>query len=377
MDVNLRSIAGAAAVLAALLGIGWFAASDGEAPAAAPARARPGGGPVSVLVATVRHESFTQDMEAIGTARANEALDVTAKLSNRVTAIRFREGQQVKSGDVLVEFDSEQVRANLAEAEATLSDSRSQFNRSRELFATKALSEAQMDQLQATLSVNEARVAGARSQLNDTIIRAPFAGRVGLRNVSVGSYASPGTVITTLDDTSIIKLDFSVPELFLAALKEGLEIDAGTTAYSGEVFKGKVSSIDSRLDPVSRAVIVRAKIENRDGRLKPGMLMAVKLRRSETPALLIPEQALVPEGERKFVFAVRDGMAVKTEVQTGRRRPGEVEILDGVGEGDVVVIEGTQKIREGVAVKPIPDGSGEGGPRVGEAGTPQGAPERA
>ena len=155
MDVNLRSIAGAAAVLAALLGIGWFAASDGEAPAAAPARARPGGGPVSVLVATVRHESFTQDMEAIGTARANEALDVTAKLSNRVTAIRFREGQQVKSGDVLVEFDSEQVRANLAEAEATLSDSRSQFNRSRELFATKALSEAQMDQLQATLSVNE------------------------------------------------------------------------------------------------------------------------------------------------------------------------------------------------------------------------------
>ena len=241
----------------------------------------------------------------------------------------------------------------------------------------RSLSEAQMDQLQATLSVNEARVAGARSQLNDTIIRAPFAGRVGLRNVSVGSYASPGTVITTLDDTSIIKLDFSVPELFLAALKEGLEIDAGTTAYSGEVFKGKVSSIDSRLDPVSRAVIVRAKIENRDGRLKPGMLMAVKLRRSETPALLIPEQALVPEGERKFVFAVRDGMAVKTEVQTGRRRPGEVEILDGVGEGDVVVIEGTQKIREGVAVKPIPDGSGEGGPRVGEAGTPQGAPERA
>lgn len=384
MVVNLRSIVVGAAVLVALVGIGWFAASDGEGPGSGgpppAAGARPGfgpGGPVSVLVATVRHEAFAQDMEAIGTARANEALDVTAKISNRVTAIRFREGQQVKAGDVLVEFDSEQVRANLTEAEATLSDSRSQFNRSRELYATKALSEAQLDQLQATLSVNEARVAGARSQLNDTIIRAPFSGRVGLRNISVGSFVSPGTVITTLDDTSIIKLDFSVPEVFLAALKEGLTINAGTTAYANDVFKGQVSSIDSRLDPVSRAVIVRAKIDNPDGRLKPGMLMTVKLMRSETPALLIPEQALVPEGNRAFVFAVRDGKAAKIEVQTGRRRPGEVEIVAGVSEGEVVVIEGTQKVREGVQVKAIPEDSGESGARVGEAQAPLGKRERA
>lgn len=391
MIVNFRSIAIGVAVLVVLVGIGWYVVSDGDAPASASggppaaAQARPGfgsDGPVSVLVATVKQEEFAQAMEAIGTARANEALDVTAKLSNRITAIRFREGQQVKAGDVLVEFDSEQTRANLAEAQAALSDSRSQFNRSRELFATKALSEAQLDQLQAALSVNEARVAGARSQLNDTIIKAPFSGRVGLRKVSVGSFVSPGTVITTLDDTSIIKLDFSVPEVFLATIKEGLTINAGTTAYANEIFKGEVSSIDSRLDPVSRAVIVRAKIENRDGRLKPGMLMTVKLIRSETPALLIPEQALVPEGERKFVFAVRDGRAVKTEVQTGRRRPGEVEILAGVSLGDVIVIEGTQKVREGVAVKsisngPALDGSGEGGPRVGEADAPKGARERA
>lgn len=374
MVVNLRSIAAAAALLVALVGIGWFAVSGGEAPASGPngrpgsAGARPGfgpGGPVSVLVATVKHEPFAQDMEAIGTARANEALDVTAKISNRVTAIRFREGQQVKAGDVLVEFDSEQTRASLAEAEAALSDSRSQFNRSRELFATQALSESQLDQLRATLNVNEARVAGARSQLNDTIIRASFSGRVGLRNVSVGSFVSPGTVITTLDDTSIIKLDFSVPEVFLATLKEGLAISAGTTAYANEVFKGKVSSIDSRLDPISRAVMVRAQIVNRDGRLKPGMLMTVKMMRAEAPALLLPEQALVPEGDRKFVFAVRENKAVRIEVRTGRRRPGEVEILDGVSEGDVVVIEGTQKIRDGAPVRPVQDGSIEGGtPRI-------------
>jgi membrane fusion protein (multidrug efflux system) len=360
MVSSVRNIVVGAALLVAVAGIGWYAVSNGDAPAGKPAAgARPGfgaSGPVGVLVATVSYEPFAQGMEAIGTARANEAVDITAKVSNRVTAIAFREGQQVRAGDVLVEFDSEQARANLAEAEAALRDSRSQFNRSRELFATKALSEAQLDQLQATLSMNEARVAGARSQLNDTIIRAPFSGRVGLRHVSIGSFVSPTTVITTLDDTSVIKLDFSVPEVFLADVREGLEITGRTTAYSDEVFRGKVTSIDSRLDPVSRAVTVRARIDNRDGRLKPGMLMTVNLQRVDAPALLIPEQALVPEGDRKFVFTVRDAKAVRTEVHTGRRRPGEVEVLEGLIEGDVVVIEGTQKVRDGLPVKPTTSG---------------------
>jgi membrane fusion protein (multidrug efflux system) len=365
MVVNLRSIAVGAAVVITVAGLGWFAISNGDspAPASAPttmggrpqaAAARPGfgpGGPVSVVAVTLKREAFAQQMEAVGTARANEAVDITAKLSNRVTAIRFREGQQVKAGEVLVEFDSEQARAALAEAEATLSDSRSQYKRSRELYATKALSEAQLDQLQATLSANEARVAGSRSMLNDTIIRAPFAGRVGLRNISVGSYVTPGAVITTLDDTSIIKLDFSVPEVFLAALKEGLDISARTSAYPDEEFKGKVSSIDSRLDPVSRSITVRARIANQDGRLKPGMFMTVKLLRSDAPALMLPEEALVPEGSKKYVFVVRDGTVARVEVETGRRRPGEVEVTSGLDDGDVVVTEGTQKVRDGVAVK--------------------------
>lgn len=359
MVLPVRNLVVGAALVVAATGIGWYAVSNGDAPATKPAvvGARGGfgpGGPVSVLVATVAYESFAQGIEAVGSARANEAVDITAKVSNRVTKIAFREGQQVKAGDVLVEFDSEQARANLAEAEAALRDSRSQFNRSRELFATKALSEAQLDQLQATLSMNEARVAGAKSQLNDTIIRAPFSGRVGLRNVSVGSFVSPATVITTLDDTSVIKLDFSVPEAFLSQISEGLEIRARTTAYADEVFKGRVSSIDSRLDPVSRAVVVRARIDNRDGRLKPGMLMTVNLVRSDASALLIPEQALVPQGDRKFVFVVRDDKAVQTEVVTGRRRPGEVEILQGLVAGDVVIVEGTQKVRDGLPVKPVP-----------------------
>jgi membrane fusion protein (multidrug efflux system) len=360
MVLNLRSIAVGAALVIALVGVGWFAASDGDAARDAqggagggPGMGQGAGGPVSVLLAKIETQPFSQDMEAIGTARANEAVDVTAKISNRITAIRFREGQQVKQGDVLVEFDSEQVRASLAEAQAALDESSSQFKRSRELFTTKALSESQLDQIRATLSANEARVAGARSQLNDTIIRAPFAGRVGLRQVSLGGFVSPGTVITTLDDTSVIKLDFSVPEVFLSSLREGMEISAGTAAYPTEKFKGKVSSIDSRVDPVSRAVLVRARLDNPDGRLKPGMFMTVRLMRTEAPALLIPEQALVPEGERKFVFLVRDGKAVKTEVVTGRRRPGEVEVTKGIADGDVVISEGIQKVRDGSPVQAL------------------------
>lgn len=371
MVVNLRSIAVGAAVVIAAAGLGWFAISNGDSPApvtpsmggrpqAAAPGARPSfgpGGPVSVVAVTLKRAPFSQQMEAVGTARANEAVDIVAKASNRVTAIRFREGEQVKTGDVLVELDSEQARAALAEAEAALSDSRSQYKRSRELFATKALSEAQLDQLEAALKANEARVAGARSQLNDLIIRAPFAGRVGLRNVSVGGFVNAGTVITTLDDTSVIKLDFSVPEVFLSTLQEGLEVSARTSAYPEVEFKGKVSSIDSRLDPVSRSIVVRARIDNKDGRLKPGMFMTVKLMRAEVPALMLPEEALVPEGSKKYVFVVRDGKALRTEVETGRRRPGEVEVVSGLEDGDLVVTEGTQKIRNGVAVKVVQAGA--------------------
>lgn len=354
MSANLRNWVVGAALLIVAAAVGWTVVSRDDARQRGAERlARAPTDAVSVVVTTVDYRPFAQDMEAIGTARANEAVDITAKLSNRVTAIRFREGQQVRAGDVLIEFDSEQARANLEGAEAALKDSRSQFNRSRELYATKALSESQLDQLQATLSVNEARVAVARAQLSDTIIRAPFAGRVGLRNISVGSFVNPGDVITTLDDTSVIKLDFSVPEVFLSQLHEGMGIAGRTTAYAGEIFQGKVASIDNRLDPVSRAVMVRAAIVNRDGRLKPGMLMTVALHRAEAPVLLIPEQGLVPEGERQYVFAVRNDKAVRVEVRTGRRRPGEVEIVDGLSSGDVVIVEGTQKVRDGIAVKAI------------------------
>jgi len=315
-----------------------------------------GGGPASqmpigVVVAPVRLEKLAVQLEALGNAHANESVDITAKVSNIVTAVRFSEGQQVRRGELLVELDGAQARAELAIAEAALTESRSQYKRSRELYTTKVLSESQLDQIEAALKANEARVAAAQAKLGDTMIRAPFSGRVGLRRVSVGSLVNPGAVITTLDDTSTIKLDFTVPETFLADVTPGLAITARSAAYPAQAFVGKVSSVDSRIDPTTRSVTVRALVPNPSGLLKPGMFLTVLLSRGAADALLIPEQALVPEQGDVFVFVIKDGVAEKRLVRTGQRRVGEVQVVQGLAAGESVVTEGTQKLRNGVSVK--------------------------
>ena len=326
-----------------------------SAPRAGAASANPGAPafsqmPLAVVAVPVREARLTLEAEALGTARANESLDVTAKVSNLVTAVRFAEGQQVRRGQVLIELDGREARAELAIAEAALSESRSQFNRSRELYTTHVLSEAQLEQIEATLKANEARVAFARSRLSDTVISAPFAGRMGLRRVSVGSLINPGMVITTLDDTSTIKLDFTIPETLLSSVETGLGIVARSVAWPGEEFAGKVASIDSRVDPTTRSVTVRALLPNDRGMLKPGMFLTVLLTRGASNALLVPEQSLVPEQGNVFVFVVRDNRVEKRQVRTGERRVGEVQIVAGLAVGEQVVTEGTQKLRDGAPV---------------------------
>jgi len=334
------------------------AAKGGPSPAAT---GRPPAGPggagggsgapaVAVVAVPVRSEQISFDIEALGTTRANESVEITSKVVNQVTAVRFDEGQQVAKGAVLVELDGEQVRADLAAAEAALAESRSQYKRSRELYTTKILSDSQLEQIEATFKANEARVASARARVSDTVIRAPFAGRVGLRRVSVGSLISPGTVITTLDDTSTIKLDFTIPETFLPVVKPGLGIAATSVAYPDTRFTGKVSSVDSRVDPATRSVTVRALVPNSEGLLKPGMFLTTRLSRGAVDALLIAEQALVPEGGEVFVFVAKDGVVEKRKVQIGQRRVGQVQIVQGLAAGELVVTEGTQKLRDGAAV---------------------------
>jgi membrane fusion protein (multidrug efflux system) len=334
----------------ALVGGAWYLFAGGK-PSGAGAPGKGAAQAVAVVTAHPSKKEFAHEVEALGTLRANESVDITAKVADRVAAIHFNEGQQVRKGDVLIELDNTEARADLAAAEAAASDSRSQYKRSQELFQTKALSEAQLDQLHATLLANEARVAAARSRLDDRVITAPFNGRVGLRNVSLGGLVNPGAVITTLDDLSVVKLDFAVPEVFLSTLQPGLTVQARSTAYPEQPFAGRVSSVATRVDPTTRAVTIRALIDNRDGRLRPGMFMTVKLVRQEGQALMLPEQAIVPENEQQFVYVVEDGRAHKREIKIGRRRPGEVEVLEGLTADDGVVVDGTLNLRDGVAVR--------------------------
>jgi membrane fusion protein (multidrug efflux system) len=329
-------------------------AKSGDAAAATTKGQKPGATfsqtPIAVVTAPVRVQRLTLETEALGTTRANESVDITSKVSNIVSAVRFSEGQHVRRGQVLVELDGKEARADLAVAEAALTESRSQFNRSRELYTTRVLSESQLETIEATLKANAARVESAKARVADTVIVAPFAGRVGLRRVSPGSLISPGTVITTLDDTSTIKLDFTVSEVYLPTLTPNLPIEARSVAYPGRTFAGKVGSVDSRVDPTTRSVTVRALVPNPDGKLKPGMFLTVQLSRGDRDSLVVPEEALVPEAGDVFVYVVKDATVEKRVVKTGQRRVGEVEIVAGLADGDTVVVEGTQKLRDGAPV---------------------------
>ena len=349
-----RSLATPISIVVAVVCAAWAIYATQHKPSAGSGGPPPAAGrnnaPAAVTLAPVRAQRVSQKLEALGNARANESVDISTKTSNIVTAVTFRDGERVKRGQVLVQLDNAQARADVAAAQAAVTESESIYNRSRELLSTQALSKSSFDQLEATLKANRARLSAAGARLEDTVIRAPFSGRVGLRRVSVGTLISPGDVITTLDDTSVIKLDFSVPENFLASLREGLSIRASAPAYPGRSFAGSVASIDSRVDMATRSVIVRALLANEDGALKPGMFLNVSLANDEREALVIPEEALSPEAERQYVYVVADGKVSRREVRIGGRQPGTVEILAGLSAGERVVVEGTQKVRDGATV---------------------------
>jgi membrane fusion protein, multidrug efflux system len=328
-----------------------------------------GGGnqPVGVVTSEATMGELGLELEAIGNAVANESTEVTSRTVNTVTAIHFNEGQLVKKGMVLVEFDSIQSRSELASAEAALAESSAQLKRSRELLKTNVLSQSQIDTLEATNKSNEAKVIAARAKVQDTIIRAPFTGHIGFRRVSVGSLVSPGTVITTLDDTSVMKLDFSVPQAYMFAVQPGLKVTAQIAGVVNQAFIGKVATLDSRVDPVTRSIIVRAELPNEKGILKPGMFMTAKINAPASRALLVPEGAIVPEQGKSYVFVVKDGVVSKREVTTGRRKPGSVQVTEGLAGGERVVVEGTQKVRDGGLVFEV---SSDGGTAVASTTTP-------
>ena len=308
-------------------------------------------GAPTVVTATAQVKSFPLSAEALGNARANESVEIRAKITATLMEIRFEEGQYVDAGDILVKLDDLEPAADLAAAKATQVEAEASFKRSKELFRNKVGSESQLLQDEAKKIASEAMVSVAEARLADTVVRAPFAGRIGLRRVSIGSLLGPSTVITTLDDTSVIKVDFDLPEVYLSRLEKGLAVRALSAAWPGEEFIGEVSSVDTRVDPVSRTIRVRSIMPNTNGHLRPGMFLAVTLLKDTVSALVIPERALIPERSVQYVLVVDENQLVERRiVEIGRRRPGEVEILKGLSAGENVIVDGTQKARDGQPV---------------------------
>ncbi|MFK7913053.1 MAG: efflux RND transporter periplasmic adaptor subunit [Pseudomonadales bacterium] len=322
----------------------------------APERGGPGASfqrpPTKVVAQIAAPRAISDVIEAIGTTTANESITLTAKVTDTVSKVRFEDGQFTEAGAVLIELTNSEETALLAEAEANLDDAQRQFDRLENLYRKRTIPVSQRDEAGARLSAAKARYDSILARLNDRLVRAPFAGLLGFRQVSAGSLIAPGTAIATLDDIATIKLDFSVPELHLATLKPGLSLLAESNAYPDQPFPAAVETIDTRIDPVTRNARVRALIDNADLRLKPGMLMTVALKTRERVALAIPEAALVLRSGRASVYVVtqqEDGpelLASLRPVTTGGRYDGWVEVLSGLQDGESVITEGTLKVRD-------------------------------
>lgn len=311
-------------------------------------------GPQQVIVTTVRQGDFVDRIEALGTLRANETVTLTATVTERVTAINFTDGQRVEKDDILVEMTSDEESAELDAEQATVEEARLQVTRLEPLVKSGAAAQSLLDERRRNYDTARARLLAIQSRISDRLIVAPFSGIVGLRNISVGATLQPGTRITTLDDDSVMKLDFSVPSVFLPALQAGLEITARSEAFGNRAFTGRLDSIDSQIDPETRSIMARALVPNEDRLLKPGLLMSVELLKNPRQALIAPEESIVPLGRKNYVFLVveTDGKTTvkRQEVEIGSRRQGEVEILTGLNAGDRIVTHGTMNIADGAAV---------------------------
>ena len=307
--------------------------------------------PIQVEAVAVQSQELSDVIEALGTARANESVTLSAKLTDTISKIDFEDGQLVAAGAVLVELTNTEQTALLAEAKANLDDAQRQLTRMQDLYAKRSVPVSDLDEAQARYNGMRARYDSVVARLDDRLIRAPFAGLLGFRQVSAGTLVSPNAPITTLDDISTIKLDFAVPEVHLAALEPGLSLTARSSAYPDRDFPATVQTIDSRIDPIARTALVRARIENEDGALRPGMLLTVRLQARGRMATVVPETALLQRSGGVYVYTLAQGdVATLTPIKTGVRYQGMAEVINGLQLGERVISAGVLKVRDSAQV---------------------------
>ena len=345
-----------AAILILVMGAGglyWFATRTGEQEATV-AWQQP---PPAVEVAPVESGTVVQSVEAVGTLRANESVTIRPEIAGRVTAIDFDEGQPVESGQLLVSLDDSVHAAEVREKEADRKLARIEYDRADQLVNARAAPVEVKDRALAELQAAEAAVDLAKARLDKTRIQAPFSGTVGLRHVSVGDFVNVGQDLVSLVEIDPLKVDFRVGEIHLSSLARGQTIEVTVDAFPAATFEGEVYAIEPLVDVNGRAVVIRARLPNDDGLLRPGLFSRVALIvDTAATALLVPEDAIVPRGDQHFVYRLVDGHAILTEVVLGKRQSRRVQILDGVERGDVVITAGQLKLRDGVAVG-VPQGA--------------------
>lgn len=308
--------------------------------------------PIQVVVTAAEVRQISRQLEAIGTAQANESVTITAKVTDTISHVRFEDGQLTNEGDILVELTNAEEAALLREAEANETDARLQFERLDNLFKQGSIPQSQADEARARYDGVVARQESLLARLNDRLVRAPFSGLLGFRLVSEGSLLTPSTPITTLDDLSIIKLDFSIAEVHLNIIKPGQQVIARSAAFPNRSFAATVNTIGSRVDPITRSALIRAHIDNENLSLHPGMLMTVKLTTNVREALMIPESAIVQRGSEVYVFTVTpENRAGLSAIKVGAQDNLWVEVLSGLEIGQEVISDGILKLRENSPVQ--------------------------
>ncbi len=339
----------AAFLMAAAVGAGHWYLNMRPDTAAAPA---PSGPPsVPVEAAAVRSAVVSDEVSAVGTLRSNESVMIRPEIAGRIASINFNEGEPAEAGQVLVSLDDSTHQAEQADARAALKLAESNFRRLDELFTKGSTTARERDEALARLESARATLALSQARLDKTDVNAPFAGMLGLRRVSPGDYVTPGQDLVNLEDVDPIKVDFRIPERYLSSLSTGQLIRVRVDAFPGQSFDGEVYAIDPQVDPGGRSIAIRAYIDNPDLVLRPGLFARVRLVVAERPdAMVVPEQAIVPRGDQRYVFRVVDGKAVLTEVTIGQRQGGDVEIVSGLSEEDTVITAGQLKIRDGAPV---------------------------
>ena len=317
-----------------------------------PTGAGVGGGGISIEASKVKTVRMSQGLTAVGSLRSDESVTIRPEVSGRISEIGFREGQRVKKGATLIRFDTSVQRAELEQAAANLGLSKSRLERSRDLFTKGFISAQARDETESNFKLAQASYDLSAARLSKLDIKAPFGGIVGLRMVSIGDYVKDGQDIVNLEEIDPLKVDFKIPEIYLKQVAVGQALQITLDAFPNQTFQGKVLAINPLVDTNGRSIVIRAVIKNTEARLRPGMFARVRLLFSdERDSVAVPEQSLIPVGDEQYLFKVVDGRAQRFRVEIGQRREGQVEVLQGLTAGDVVVTAGQLKLRDGALVK--------------------------